>query len=44
MRLEGIWPVLVTPLKKDETIDETGMRRLVRRVLDAGVHGLAVLG
>jgi 4-hydroxy-tetrahydrodipicolinate synthase len=44
MRLEGIWPVLVTPLKKDESVDEAGMRRLVRRVLDAGVHGVVVLG
>ena len=44
MRLEGIWPALATPLKQDETVDEAGMRRLVRRVLDGGVHGVVVLG
>jgi 4-hydroxy-tetrahydrodipicolinate synthase len=44
MRLEGIWPALATPLHEDETVDEAGMRRLVRRVLDGGVHGVVVLG
>jgi 4-hydroxy-tetrahydrodipicolinate synthase len=44
MRLQGIWPALATPLNEDETVDEAGMRRLVRRVLDGGVHGVVVLG
>ncbi len=44
MRLEGIWPALATPLNEDETVDEAGMRRLLRRVLDGGVHGVVVLG
>jgi 4-hydroxy-tetrahydrodipicolinate synthase len=44
MRLEGIWPALATPLNEDETVDEAGMRRLVRRVLEGGVHGVVVLG
>jgi 4-hydroxy-tetrahydrodipicolinate synthase len=43
-RLQGIMPALATPLNEDETIDEAAMRRLVRRVLDAGVHGVVVLG
>lgn len=43
-RLEGIMPALATPLNADETLDEAGMRRLVRRVLDGGVHGVVVLG
>jgi len=44
MRLEGIWPALATPLLADESVDRDGLRRLVRRVLDAGVHGVVVLG
>lgn len=43
-RLEGIMPALATPLNTDETFDAAGMRRLVRRVLDGGVHGVVVLG
>jgi 4-hydroxy-tetrahydrodipicolinate synthase len=43
-RLEGVLPVLVTPLCADETVDGEALRRLVRRVLAAGVHGVVVLG
>lgn len=43
-RLRGIWPALATPLNADETLDEAGMRRLLHRVLDGGVHGVVVLG
>jgi len=43
-RLAGILSVLVTPLKEDETIDVPAYRALIRRVLDAGVHGVVVLG
>lgn len=43
-RLRGIMPALATPLNEDETVDESGFRRLVRRVLDGGVHGVVVLG
>jgi len=43
-RLSGIFPALATPLNEDETVDEAGFRRLLRRVLDAGVHGVVVLG
>jgi 4-hydroxy-tetrahydrodipicolinate synthase len=44
MRLEGILPALVTPLNTDESVDRGAMRRLVRHVLDGGVHGVVVLG
>lgn len=44
MRLEGIWPALATPLNADESVDRDALRRLVRRVLDGGVHGVVVLG
>jgi len=43
-RLGGIMPALATPLKEDETVDEAGLRRLLRWVLDGGVHGVVVLG
>ena len=35
---------LATPLNEDETVDATGLRRLLHRVLDGGVHGVVVLG
>ncbi len=43
-QLEGIIPVLATALDIDESIDERGTMRLIRHVLDAGVHGVVVLG
>ena len=43
-RLEGINVALVTPLNGDETVDEGGLRRLLGRVIGAGVHGVVVLG
>jgi 4-hydroxy-tetrahydrodipicolinate synthase len=35
---------LVTPFRKDGSIDEAAMRRLVRRQLDAGIHFLSPCG
>jgi 4-hydroxy-tetrahydrodipicolinate synthase len=32
-KLEGIFPALVTPFKKDESIDEEAFRSLIKRVL-----------
>jgi len=43
-RLGGVLVVLVTPLCEDETVDEDALRKLVRRVLTAGVHGVVALG
>jgi 4-hydroxy-tetrahydrodipicolinate synthase len=42
--LHGIIPPLVTPFTDDEEIDADAMRREVRYMLDAGVHGLTVTG
>ena len=42
--LHGIVPPLATPLLDDESIDFASLDRLVRAQLDAGVHGLWVLG
>lgn len=42
--LRGVLPILATPFTGDERIDETSLRRLVRFELEAGVHGLTILG
>ena len=40
----GVGTALVTPFRKDGSIDEAGVRRLVRRQLDAGIHFLSPCG
>jgi len=40
----GVGTALVTPFRKDGSIDEAAMRRLVRRQLDAGIHFLSPCG
>jgi 4-hydroxy-tetrahydrodipicolinate synthase len=42
--LRGIIPPIATPLTPAEEVDAQGMRRLVSYLLDAGVHGIFVLG
>lgn len=44
LHFKGIVPALITPLTPDEEIDEAGLRTLVNRLIEAGVHGLFVLG
>ena len=44
MAFKGIVPALITPMTADEEIDEEGLRTLVDRLIDSGVHGLFVLG
>jgi 4-hydroxy-tetrahydrodipicolinate synthase len=41
---KGIVPALITPMTRDEELDEAGLRTLVDRLIDSGVHGLFVLG
>ncbi|MFA6449795.1 MAG: dihydrodipicolinate synthase family protein [bacterium] len=43
-RYHGIVPPLVTPLKTPEKLDPAGLRRVIRHVVDNGVHGVFVLG
>lgn len=40
----GIIPPLVTPLRPDATLDESGLERLIEHVLAGGVHALFLLG
>lgn len=42
--ISGIIPPLITPLTDDRRIDEPGLRRVVQHVLNAGVHGVFVMG
>jgi 4-hydroxy-tetrahydrodipicolinate synthase len=41
---EGIYPALTTKFKKDLSIDFSAMAKHIQFQLDAGVHGLVVLG
>jgi len=42
--LRGVFPALVTPFDAGGNVDEGALRRLVHRLLDAGVHGLVPIG
>ena len=42
--LSGIIPPVVTPFDENDEVDENGLRAVVRFMLEAGVHGLAVCG
>src|SRR5690606_34865369 len=41
---KGIIPPVVTPLRNNKELDERGLVRLIEHLLDAGVHGLFMLG
>lgn len=41
---KGIVPALITPMTANEEVDEAGLRTLIERLIDAGVHALFVLG
>lgn len=43
-KFKGIIPPLATPLVDQQTLDTEGTSRLLRHVLDGGVHGLFILG
>ncbi|MDH4211448.1 MAG: 4-hydroxy-tetrahydrodipicolinate synthase [candidate division WOR-3 bacterium] len=42
--LQGAYTLLVTPFNQDMSLDENGLRVLVKRQVEAGVHGIAPLG
>ncbi len=41
---KGIIPPLVTPLESEESLDESGLARLIEHVIAGNVHGLFLLG
>ena len=42
--LRGVLPILSTPFDEAGALDEASLRTLVRREVEAGVHGLTILG
>lgn len=42
--IKGVYTLLMTPFTADYRLDEAGLRTLVRRQIEGGVHGLAPLG
>ena len=44
LSLSGVYTALVTPFKDDGSLDEPGLRRLVRRQIASGVAGLVPCG
>jgi 4-hydroxy-tetrahydrodipicolinate synthase len=44
MKFEGCGTALVTPFRKDTSLDEPALRRLVRRQVEAGIHFLVPCG
>jgi len=44
VKIQGIIPPILTPMNKDESINEQELRNQVNRMVDAGVHGIFPLG
>jgi 4-hydroxy-tetrahydrodipicolinate synthase len=44
MQFEGVLPILPTPFSDDGLVDANSLRRLIDFELEAGVHGLSILG
>lgn len=42
--LHGVWPACPTPLAERDDLDEEGMRRVVRFLVEGGIHGLWLFG
>lgn len=44
MKIEGVYPALITPFTKNDEVDEEGLRRLVEYAIDGGVAGIVPCG
>ena len=40
LEVKGIIPAMVTPLKKDESLDEEGLREVINYLIEGGVLSL----
>lgn len=40
----GVLPALITPLKKDGSLNEKALRQMIEYVIEGGVHGIFALG
>lgn len=43
-KIIGVIPPIITPVDEKENVDEKGLRKLVRRCIDHGIHGIFVAG
>ena len=41
---KGAYTLLITPLKEDLSLDEEGLKTLVKRQIESGIQGIAPLG
>ncbi|MBD1382638.1 4-hydroxy-tetrahydrodipicolinate synthase [Metabacillus arenae] len=44
MKLKGIFPAMLTPLTKDQQVNEDVLRQLTNHFIQSGVHGIFALG
>jgi len=44
VKIEGVYPALITPFTKDDEVDEDGLRRLVEYAIEGGVAGIVPCG
>ena len=44
IKLEGIIPPLITPLKDRDTLDRESLENLIEHLIQGGVHGIFILG
>lgn len=44
LKLKGIIPPILTPLRKDGKVDTIGLRNLTRHLITCGVHGIFAMG
>jgi 4-hydroxy-tetrahydrodipicolinate synthase len=44
MQLRGVYSAVATPLTSEQEVDESGLRVLVERTIDGGIHGLVPCG
>lgn len=44
LAVKGIIPAMVTPLDRNEEIDEAGIREIINYLIDSGVHGIFICG
>ena len=42
--VKGAYTLLITPFKKDLSLDEAGLAKLVQMQVESGIHGIAPLG
>lgn len=42
--VQGVIPPILTPVDEHERVQEEGLRRVIRHVMQGGVHGILVLG